>query len=105
MSLSWSPGRAAGPYVSVDYRLAAPQNRIVPPEKATAGYGVMAVKAGLTAALGENPLHINLQIQNLLNTNYMDHTSFYRLIELPEMGRNVVLSLRIPIVRMQNEND
>lgn len=101
MGLSWTPERKGNPYVSVDYRRVAAQNRIVPPEKKTPGYGVMALQAGVEATLAGMPLHVNLQVQNLLDTRYMEHTSFYRLIELPEMGRNVVLSLRIPVINKQ----
>ena len=102
MGLSWAPERDSHPYVSVDYRLVAAQNRIVPPERKTAGYGVMALQAGVDARLAGLPVHLNMQVQNLLDTRYMDHTSFYRLIELPEMGRNIVLSLRIPIISELN---
>lgn len=102
MGLSWAPDRKGSPYVSVDYRLAAAQNRIVPPEKKTDGYGVMALRAGVEATVGGMPIQVNMQVQNLLDTRYMEHTSFYRLIELPEMGRNVIFSLRIPVVNKQS---
>ena len=29
-----------------------------------------------------------LHVDNLLNRKYFDHTSFYRLIDVPEPGRN-----------------
>jgi len=97
MNLTWAPDKPGNPFVSVDYKLVTRQHRIVPPERKTAGYGVAALQAGLTVFAARNPVHLNLQVQNLLNTNYMDHTSFYRLIELPEMGRNIILSVRIPV--------
>ncbi|MGV3763758.1 TonB-dependent receptor [Parapedobacter sp.] len=103
MGLSWSPRRTGSPFVGLDYRLVAAQDRIVPPEKKTPGYGVMALRVGGTAMLGGIPVQLNLQVQNLLDTKYMDHTSFYRLIELPEMGRNIVLSVRIPVISKQND--
>ncbi|MEC3878853.1 TonB-dependent receptor [Parapedobacter sp. 10938] len=103
MGFSWSPDRPGSPFVGVDYRLVAAQDRIVPPEKKTPGYGVMALRAGGTATLAGVPVQLNVQVQNLLDTKYMDHTSFYRLIELPEMGRNIVLSLRIPIINKQKD--
>ncbi|HWK56427.1 MAG TPA: TonB-dependent receptor [Parapedobacter sp.] len=103
MGLSWSPERPGSPFIELDYRLVAAQDRIVPPEKKTAGCGVMALRAGGTARVAGMPVHLNVQVQNLLDTKYMDHTSFYRLIELPEMGRNIVLSLRIPVISKQNE--
>ena len=39
---------------------------------------------GLAAALA-------LHADNLLNRRYYDHTSYYRLIDVPEPGRNVSL--------------
>ena len=102
MGLSWAPQWKGRPYVSLDYKLVAAQNRIVPPEKKTPGYGVMALRAGIDMRLAGLPVQLNMQVQNLLDTRYMDHTSFYRLIELPEMGRNIIISLRMPIINKQN---
>ncbi|MFC3196641.1 TonB-dependent receptor [Parapedobacter deserti] len=98
MNLTWAPQWTGNPFVSLDYKIVAKQDRIVPPERKTDGYGVAAIQAGYTVSVAHNPVHLNLQVQNLLNTKYMDHTSFYRLIELPEMGRNIVLSVRIPVM-------
>ncbi|SMD05684.1 TonB-dependent receptor [Pedobacter africanus] len=83
-------------YLSVDYRLTAGQNNIVPPEKKTPGYQVVNVQAGTKIRLYGRSLQVSLQAQNLLNVKYLNHTSFYRLIELPEAGQNIVLSLKIP---------
>jgi len=97
--LTWSPklkGRLQNNYLSVDYRLTAAQDNIVPPEKKTPGYGLINVQAGTKIRIDKQPLMISLQAQNLLNTRYLNHTSFYRLIELPEAGRNLILSLKIP---------
>jgi iron complex outermembrane receptor protein len=99
INLTWSPvskGRLKDNYLSIDYRLTASQNNIVPPEKKTPGYGVINLQAGSQILLQGHPVLISLQGQNLLNTKYLNHTSFYRLIELPEMGRNLILSLKIP---------
>jgi iron complex outermembrane receptor protein len=43
-------------------------------------------------------ISISIQIQNLFNTRYLNHTSFYRLIELPEAGRNIIVSMKIPFL-------
>ena len=98
-NLTWSPkfkGRLENNYLSVDYRLTAAQNNIVPPEKKTRGYGIVNLQAGTKIRIDDLPLMISLQAQNLLNTRYLNHTSFYRLIELPEAGRNLILSLKLP---------
>lgn len=83
-------------FFSVDYRLTAPQKRIVPPEKETPGYQLVNLQAGTRFQIGGQQIILNLQVQNLFNAKYFQHTSFYRLIELPEQGRNVVLGLKIP---------
>jgi len=89
-------------YLSADLRLTAPQSSIVPPEKKTPGYGLINMSAGSKIKYGKNVIQISLQAQNLLNKRYLNHTSFYRLIELPEMGRNIVLSVKIPFSANRN---
>jgi len=91
-------------YFSVDYRITARQDHIVPPEKKTAGYNLINLQAGTTISLYHQPILISLQAQNLLNKKYMNHTSFYRLIELPEAGRNIILSLKIPFQIKHHQN-
>jgi iron complex outermembrane receptor protein len=101
-NLTWSPklqGRLKENYLSIDYRLTAAQNNIVPPEKKTPGYRVINLQAGSKVRFYGHPITISLQAQNLLDTKYLNHTSFYRLIELPEAGRNIILSLKVPFVK------
>jgi iron complex outermembrane receptor protein len=47
---------------------------------------------------------ISLQAKNLLNTKYFNHTSFYRLINVPEPGRNIVANITIPFSGKLNRN-
>ncbi|RYD89028.1 MAG: TonB-dependent receptor, partial [Sphingobacteriales bacterium] len=99
LNLTYEPStgkKLIGTYFSVDYRLTASQNNIVPPEKETAGYGVVNLQAGTRINLKNRSITVSAQVQNLLNTRYLNHTSFYRLIELPEAGRNIILSVKIP---------
>jgi len=95
-NLSWLPMKDKGSYISVDYRVTGRQDRIVPPEKKTAGYRLLNLQAGTKTNVWGQPVQLSLQVQNLLDTRYLNHTSFYRLIELPEAGRNIVLSLKVP---------
>ncbi|MFT2010523.1 TonB-dependent receptor [Pontibacter sp. 13R65] len=99
LNLTWSPKHKQileDTYFSIDYRLTSKQHNIVPPEKKTSGYQVVNVQVGTKVRLHKQPLLLNLQAQNLLNTRYLNHTSFYRLIELPEAGRNIILTIKIP---------
>ena len=81
----------------IDARLAAPQNRIVPPERKTPGYQVFNVGVNGKALLNQTPIRWNFTINNLLNTHYLEHTSYYRLIGVPEPGRNFTVSVHLPV--------
>jgi iron complex outermembrane receptor protein len=99
LNITWSPtlrNSNSSTYISLDYRLTAAQNKIVPPEKKTPGYQVVNLQAGSRLMIGKQPISVSLQAQNLFNARYLNHTSFYRLIGLPEAGRNIILSLKIP---------
>lgn len=78
-----------------EYRLVAVQNEIVPPEKKTPGYGLTSVLAGASRRWGATRINWRFQIRNLFNVRYLDHTSFYRLIEAPGPGRNFILSMNV----------
>ncbi len=83
-------------YLSVDYRITAPQNNIVPPEETTDGYQIINIGLGGDVKLLNQKVSISMQVQNLLNTKYFNHTSYYRLINVPEPGRNLVMNISIP---------
>ena len=98
-NVTYSPQKLLGSsatYLSLDYRITSKQNNIVPPERKTAGYNLFNFQAGTRIHIGNHPLHISAQLQNVFNTRYLNHTSFYRLISLPEQGRNLVLSVKLP---------
>jgi iron complex outermembrane receptor protein len=86
------------PQLIADYRITAAQKEIVPPEEKTEGYRVMHLSfMGKIPMFKENiPVGIRLKINNVFNTEYFDHTSFYRLIDVPEAGRNISLSITVP---------
>ncbi len=81
-----------------DYRITAAQDEIVPPEERTDGYQAlhMSLLAEIDLLKNGPPIEMRLKINNVFNTKYYDHTSFYRLIDVPEAGRNLSVSLTIP---------
>jgi iron complex outermembrane receptor protein len=83
-------------YLSIDYRITASQDNIVPPEETTDAYQVINLALGGDVKIGNQEADISLQVQNLLNTKYFNHTSFYRLINVPEPGRNFIVNISIP---------
>lgn len=84
------------PYVSVDFLYSLAQNEIVPPEQKTPDYSVWNLNVGSRILLNKQAVHLHLSCNNLLNTKYLNHTNYYRLISLPEAGRNFRISLKIP---------
>ncbi|MCE2615799.1 MAG: TonB-dependent receptor [Phocaeicola sp.] len=82
-------------FISITYKVVGDQNEIVPPEKATKGYSVLNMSIGKVFTWKSYGLKLNLQGLNLLNKRYYDHTSFYRLIDVPEPGRNFSLMIGV----------
>ena len=85
----------SNPYFAIDLRATARQENIVPPEKVTPGSQVLNLRAGAAVTLFGQQIQTDLQVQNLFNTHYLNHTSFYRLINLPEAGRNITLAFSL----------
>ena len=76
-------------------RLVSDQNNIVPPEKTTKGYSLINIGLHTSVDLfsKKQPLKIQGRLNNILNNKVFDHTSFYRLIEVPEPGRNFSITI------------
>ncbi len=84
------------PWIQADVQWVASQHRIVPPEWETPGYALLNLSAGATLGFANLSPVITLSVNNLFNSKYYRHTSYYRLINLPEPGRNVLLTLSVP---------
>lgn len=85
------------PQVMADFRWMAQQDEIVPPENITNGYRVLnlAFQSDINLIRQDKPMKLRLKLNNVFNTKYFDHTSFYRMIDVPEPGRNLSLSITI----------
>jgi iron complex outermembrane receptor protein len=82
--------RWAGPdgHITLACEITGDQNEIVPPESTTKGYQTLNLSAGRSFAWKNVRMRFALQAQNLLDKKYYNHTSYYRLIDVPEPGRN-----------------
>ncbi|HCD77404.1 MAG TPA: TonB-dependent receptor [Prevotella sp.] len=78
-------------FIAVEWQMVGTQDRIVPPEKKTKGHQLLNASLGKKFQFGDNRLELILQAENLLGKRYYDHTSYYRLIGVPEPGRNFSL--------------
>ena len=83
-------------FVSVNYHFFADQNRVDRNEQPTPGYDLVTLGAGIDVKIQNQTARLRLSVNNLFNVSYMNHLSRYRLLNLPEQGRNIVLSLNIP---------
>ena len=75
-------------FVALEWQVVGTQDRIVPPEEKTKGHQVLNAGIGKKFKLGDNSFELTLRGENLLGKRYYDHTSYYRLIGVPEPGRN-----------------
>ena len=65
-------------------------------ENPTPAYHLWNLGAGIDFPWGQQTLKVTLQVQNLFDSFYLAHLSRYRLINVPEPGRNFVFTLRVP---------
>lgn len=80
-----------GGYASLEFVVVGAQNEVVPPEEPTAGYQLLNAAVGKSFPMAGNILRLTLRCDNMLGRRYFDHTSYYRLIGVPEPGRNFSL--------------
>ena len=85
----------------VENQLVSPQNRIARNEERTAGASLFHAGMNADIMLGKQVLKVGLSMQNILNTKYYNHLSFYRKVEIPEAGRNIQLIINIPFNNLQ----
>ncbi len=71
----------------------APQNRVDLNEKTTDGYALFHLAGGMEFHWGKRTFQWQLQLMNLTNARYLNNMSRYRILNLPEQGRNVQVSV------------
>lgn len=89
-------------YFSLDYQYTFKQDKIVPPETVTEAFQLIHFAMGGDLYWAHQKLELSIQIRNILNTKYYNHTSYYKLIDLPEAGRNFIINLKLPINIIKN---
>lgn len=81
------------PHIGLNYNWVAAQERVDRNEATTPGYHLLSLKAGTKTLLFKNELTLTAKINNLTDTRYFKHISRYRILNLPEQGRNFMVSL------------
>ncbi|MDQ3535958.1 MAG: TonB-dependent receptor [Bacteroidota bacterium] len=82
----------------------ADQNMVDRNEKRTGGYTLFNFESGFDINILNIPFHFVFTVQNVTNKVYLNHLSRYRLINLPEQGRNFTFMVKIPINVVTNNN-
>lgn len=83
--------------VQLNSKLVSTQNRIAKNEASTEGYNLFGIGIKSQFNFKQFQPQIQFRVDNLFDTKYYNHMSFYRALEIPEMGRNIKLILTIPI--------
>jgi iron complex outermembrane receptor protein len=91
----FSQKKLEGLRIGADYRWTAAQNRTDRNEPATPGFNLFHAHVTHTITLGSLDLGLGLRVQNIFNTAYLQHLSRYRILNLPEQGRNIILSVNL----------
>lgn len=82
-------------YASLSLKTVFDQQRISFFETQTPGYSLLNVGLGTSAALGDSLFHLRLTGTNLLDKTYISHLSRLKTEGIPNMGRNIALSVGI----------
>ena len=96
-TLPWKTSVVKKAWLGIQSRYAAGQERVDRNELTTPAYLIFKFTAGTELKVGSQRPELSLQVQNLGNTKYLNHLSRYRLLNLPEQGRNVSLLLKLPL--------
>ncbi len=84
-------------YIFLSGRYNFEQNNVDRNETTTSDSFLINLGLGFSVALGKQNIQCKLSANNLFNTSFFNHISRYRLINLPEQGRNIIFSAQIPL--------
>jgi iron complex outermembrane receptor protein len=76
------------------------QNRVSTNEDSTPGATLIHWGASTNFSMGGTEAEITVSVQNLLDTKYYNHLSFYRKVEIPEPGRNFQILIKVPFKKL-----
>jgi len=82
--------------VQASFRWTNDQTQIARNEEITSGYTTFGLFLKTQIKLKNFRPDVQLRVDNLFDTKYYNHASFYRAVEIPELGRNIQLIIKIP---------
>jgi iron complex outermembrane receptor protein len=81
------------------FQLVTAQNQVARNELSTPGYSLLGIALSTDLILKSHLMQVSFRIDNIFDTKYYNHLSFYRPLDLPEAGRNFQLTMKIPIIK------
>jgi len=81
--------------VYINGKYFAEQKNIAQMEEITPSSSVFGLGFSADFSFGKIKPNLMFSAQNIFDTKYYSHTSFYRTLEIPEQGRNIQLMLKI----------
>ena len=94
---TWANSLLSDAYVFASVEQIFEQDRVDRNERTTPSSFIVNAGMGFRVDALRQALHFRVNINNVFNTAYFNHISRYRLINLPEQGRNLIVSLKIPV--------
>jgi iron complex outermembrane receptor protein len=88
-------GKFSNPYVKAGVKIVSRQDDVDPLEVSTAGYTLLNAGIGFDFVLAKSIASVDVSIDNLLNTKYVDHLSRYKSYAM-NPGRSFNLQLSVP---------
>ncbi|MDR2120495.1 MAG: TonB-dependent receptor [Tannerella sp.] len=85
--------------IHAEWEYVAAQNRVARNEDRTPGAHLCHAALSVRTPFAE----IILSLRNLTNATYFNHLSFYRKMEIPEPGRNILLTIKAPFSKLYNK--
>jgi iron complex outermembrane receptor protein len=90
------------PYFFVNDHYVFAQNRVDRNEPQTPDYNLLNVGLGFDVKIKltkktDARVQIRFSVQNITNQRYLNHLSRYRWINVPEQGRNFVITVKVPL--------
>lgn len=82
--------------VSLENQAIFAQNRISNNEEKTPGASLLNLLCSMNWKINDIRFFTDLQVQNIFDTPFYNHLSFYRKLNVPEPGRNIQFILKIP---------
>ena len=82
--------------MGVETQLVAPQNRVAHGEMPTPGVALLHAHIVWNFPVASRTGSLTLRAENILDTKFLNHMSYYRHVGISEPGRNIVLSLTLP---------